>query len=344
MRTEGALPRRRPRRRALRELLHQGRPTRAAGGRVDPPHRPQAARRRAQRVAVADALRRRGARPAGPSRRPSRPRSSRRPTAPTSRSTAPRWSRARATGSLSAPALEASWDLDVHRRGRGRSPTSPTERLYDAPLPKTKFLSPYPSAHFDGTRDGRRRDDRARGLARDDRAQLGRRARRALGVDPGRASSPASRRAASTWRSGGSRSARGRRRGSATGVLRLDGAEHRLGGFDKLLACKVDDEPTSCDFEIAGDGVKVRGRVSSEPRNFVAWVYADPKGPEHNTLNCSISDLEPGGDAQGRRAAERLARRRRCRLRDRDARHRPRHPACSPIPTARAGGPAGRGA
>ena len=36
----------------------------------------------------------------------------------------------------------------------------------------------------------------------------------------------------------------------------------------------------------------MRGRVSSEPRNFVAWVYADPVGPEHNTLNCSISDLE----------------------------------------------------
>ena len=38
--------------------------------------------------------------------------------------------------------------------------------------------------------------------------------------------------------------------------------------------------------------MKLTGRVSSEPRNFVAWVYADPKGPEHNTLNCSISDLE----------------------------------------------------
>jgi hypothetical protein len=38
--------------------------------------------------------------------------------------------------------------------------------------------------------------------------------------------------------------------------------------------------------------VKVRGRVASEARNFVAWVYADPRGPEHNTLNCSIADLE----------------------------------------------------
>ena len=47
----------------------------------------------------------------------------------------------------------------------------------------------------------------------------------------------------------------------------------------------------------------VRGRVSSEPRNFVAWIYADPVGPEHNTLNCSISDLEldvelDGGSAE----------------------------------------------
>jgi hypothetical protein len=78
----------------------------------------------------------------------------------------------------------------------------------------------------------------------------------------------------------------------ANGMLRIDGAEHRLGGFDKLFSTKLDDEPTGCGFELAGDGAKVRGRVSSEPRNFVAWVYADPKGPEHNTLNCSIADLE----------------------------------------------------
>jgi hypothetical protein len=32
--------------------------------------------------------------------------------------------------------------------------------------------------------------------------------------------------------------------------------------------------------------------VSSEQRNFVGWVYADPVGPEHNTVNCSISDME----------------------------------------------------
>ncbi len=34
------------------------------------------------------------------------------------------------------------------------------------------------------------------------------------------------------------------------------------------------------------------GRVGGERKDFVAWIYADPVGPEHNTLNCSISDLE----------------------------------------------------
>ena len=77
----------------------------------------------------------------------------------------------------------------------------------------------------------------------------------------------------------------------ANGMLLIDGTEHRLGGFDRILSTKVDEEPTSCRFVISGKDVKLRGRVSSEPRNFVGWVYADPKGPEHNTLNCSISDL-----------------------------------------------------
>ena len=46
----------------------------------------------------------------------------------------------------------------------------------------------------------------------------------------------------------------------------------------------------------------MRGRVSSEPSNFVAWVYADPVGPEHNTLNCSISDLELTVEQDGKPA------------------------------------------
>jgi hypothetical protein len=36
----------------------------------------------------------------------------------------------------------------------------------------------------------------------------------------------------------------------------------------------------------------VRGRVAAPAKDFVGWVYADPKGPEHNVVNCSIADLE----------------------------------------------------
>ncbi len=78
----------------------------------------------------------------------------------------------------------------------------------------------------------------------------------------------------------------------ANGMLRIDGAEHRLGGFDRILSTKLAERPTSCQFQLSGKDLKLRGRVSSDPGNFVAWIYADPKGPEHNTLNCSIADLE----------------------------------------------------
>ena len=27
-------------------------------------------------------------------------------------------------------------------------------------------------------------------------------------------------------------------------------------------------------------------------KDFVGWIYADPKGPEHQTVNCSVADLE----------------------------------------------------
>jgi hypothetical protein len=89
----------------------------------------------------------------------------------------------------------------------------------------------------------------------------------------------------------------------ANGMLRIGDTEHRLGGFDRMLSTKVAEQPTSCRFQISGKGVKLRGRAGSEQRNFVAWVYADPKGPEHNTLNCSISDLKLSVQRPGHAAA-----------------------------------------
>jgi hypothetical protein len=196
----------------------------------------------------------------------------------------------RAAGAVSAPALEASWELSFRDEGDPFFHL-PYRRLYGAPLPKTKFLSPYPSAHFDGTLSVGAEEITLEGWP----GMIGHNwgaehAERWIWIEGGElAGQPESCFDMALGRI---------KIGPLTtpwvgnGVLRVDGEEHRLGGFGKALSLKVDDEPTSCSFEIAGDDVKVRGRVSSEPRNFVAWVYADPKGPEHNTLNCSISDLE----------------------------------------------------
>jgi hypothetical protein len=196
----------------------------------------------------------------------------------------------RATGELSTPELTASWELSFDDPGDAFHHL-PYERLYDAPLPRTKFLSPYPSARFEGTvtMGGERIE---------------------LADWPGMIGHNWGAEHAErwVWIQGGDL---GGERGSyldlaagrikvgplttpwvANGMLRIDGSEHRLGGFNRLLSTKLGEHPTSCEFQLSGKELNLRGRVSSEPRNFVAWVYADPKGPEHNTLNCSIADLE----------------------------------------------------
>ena len=75
-------------------------------------------------------------------------------------------------------------------------------------------------------------------------------------------------------------------------MLVLDGERHRLGGFGKVRSATIEDSPTACSFVLPGEDVVVRGRVSAPRKDFVGWVYADPEGPEHNTVNCSAADLE----------------------------------------------------
>ena len=88
-------------------------------------------------------------------------------------------------------------------------------------------------------------------------------------------------------------------------MLVLDGKPHRLGGFERVPSTEVDEQPTCCRFGLRGKGVKLTGTVQAPAKDFVAWIYADPVGPEHNTLNCSISDLELDVEIDGR-PAERL--------------------------------------
>jgi hypothetical protein len=204
----------------------------------------------------------------------------------------------RATGELMSSELQASWDLRFDDPGEAFHHL-PYERLYETPLPRTKFLSPYPSARFTGTV-----------TVGGERIEL---------ADwPGMVGHNWGAEHAErwVWIQGGDL---GGRRGSyldlaagrikvgplttpwvANGMLRIDGTEHRLGGFDRIFSTKLSEHPTACEFQLSGKDLKLRGRVWSEPRNFVAWVYADPKGPEHHTLNCSIADLELSVEQKGR--------------------------------------------
>jgi hypothetical protein len=77
-----------------------------------------------------------------------------------------------------------------------------------------------------------------------------------------------------------------------SGMLMLDGEAHRLGGFDKVRSASIEESAGECSFVLPGKDLVVRGRVSAPRGDFVGWVYADPKGPEHHTINCSVADLE----------------------------------------------------
>jgi hypothetical protein len=213
----------------------------------------------------------------------------------------------RATGSVATEALSASWDLsfaDEHQPFHHL----PREFLYRARLPKTKFLSPYPNAVFNGSLEvgGERIEvDGWRGMIGHNWGAE--HAERWVwidgagfeGRDPGDYFDMAVGRIkvagmTTPW--------------VGNGMLLLDGVEHRLGGFERIRSTEVDESPVGASFQLTGKGIKVTGRVGAERKDFVAWIYADPVGPEHNTLNCSISDLEldvelDGGPAQRLTAA-----------------------------------------
>jgi hypothetical protein len=195
----------------------------------------------------------------------------------------------RVTGSARTEQLDANWDL-TFGSDQDALLHLPRDWMYRAPVPKTKLLTPYPGARFDGTvRAGDREVSLAgwpgmighnwgsqhaerwiwlHGAAFEGEedawfdAAIGR-------IKLGLVTTP--------W--------------IANGTLYLDGERHRVGGPEKARRTKVNESPTRVDFSLPGAEVSVAGRVESDKDNFVGWVYADPDGPEHNTVNCSIADM-----------------------------------------------------
>ena len=160
---------------------------RPGGGqrRLDPPHGPQAPGRGARPASIWFVLF--DAAAAGPraTKRQFGGRRARRRPAPTSGSTDATLDR-RPRDAAASRHRRPRGELGPQLRRRRRALPPPAARLpLPAPLPKTKFLAPYPDARFNGRLevDGERIE--LDGLARDDRPQLGRRARRALGLAPG---------------------------------------------------------------------------------------------------------------------------------------------------------------
>lgn len=196
----------------------------------------------------------------------------------------------RAHGSLSADGVEASWDLTFKDDSEPLRHL-PKEWMYTGRLPKTKLLSPYPCATFSGTItvDGEALDieawpgmighnwgsEHAEKWVWIQASNLGGIEGDHLDIAAGRIKlGPVT----TPW--------------IANGRLILEGEEYRLGGIGAAYGTELDAKPDHCSFTVPGKNINVKGRVGAPLKDFVGWVYADPKGPEHNAINCSISDIE----------------------------------------------------
>jgi hypothetical protein len=201
-------------------------------------------------------------------------------------------------GRAAALGREASWDLVA----AGDAPALrhlPRGWMYRAPLPRTKLESPLPDAVFTGwiEADGRRTEVAGwrgmvghnwgaehaerwvwlHGVGFDEAPDawldvaLGR-------VKVGRATSP--------W--------------VANGALALDGRRHRLGGLGRVRGTHVDARPGALEAVLPGAGITLHVAVTAPLEQTVAFVYADPGGGEHHSLNCSIAAIHLRAERPGR--------------------------------------------
>jgi hypothetical protein len=205
----------------------------------------------------------------------------------------------RVHGIVAGAGVEASWSLRFKDHSEALH-HFPSRWMYERPLPRTKLLSPHPAATFDGILEieGER-----------------------IPVDewPGMVGHNWGAEHAESWvwihaatlDEDGSHGyvdlAAGRvRLGPMTtpwvlnGQILHDGEGLRVGGFGRVRRTKLNAEPTRCVFTAPGSGFTIRGVVGAPPERFAGWVYADPRGPDHHALHCSIADLDLTIERPGR--------------------------------------------
>jgi hypothetical protein len=193
-------------------------------------------------------------------------------------------------GTANGTAGDASWELSFET---DEAPLRhlPSDWMYRAPIPRTKLLSPYPAARFRGNVQlgGRRLEvDGWRGTTGHNwGAQHAERWIWMHGI--------AFEGADDVWLDLGL----GRIKlgplttpWTAAGAVSVGGERLPLGGPAAARRTEIDERPDGCRFSIPGAGVTVRGEVGAPKTDFVGWVYSDPDGSEHNTVNCSIAHME----------------------------------------------------
>jgi hypothetical protein len=202
-----------------------------------------------------------------------------------------RFSPGAVVGSAASDALDAAWELELEP---GDEPLRhlPREWMYRAPLPRTKLESPHPATRFSG------------------HVSAGE-TRLELDGWPGMVGHNWGTEHAERWiwmhasgfgdahRDAWLDVALGRVRVGglttpwiANGCLVVGGERHRLGGVGRVRATAVRETSQGCEFSLPGDALTLRGTVAAAREDFVGWVYADPAGPEHHTVNCSIAAIQ----------------------------------------------------
>ena len=187
-------------------------------------------------------------------------------------------------GSATAGAHRAAWDLTIAGAAAALRHL-PHDRLYRAPLPRTKLESPAPAARFSGTveADGRRLElDGWPGMVGHNwGAQHAERWLWLHGI--GFHDAP------DAWldlAAGRVRVGRAATPWIANGALHLDGRRHTLGGL--RARPEVAARPGAATIQLGA----TRIHATAPQDQTIAWVYADPPGGEHHSLNCSIAALE----------------------------------------------------